>query len=144
MKKLLVLLVTVLALNLSSAQTEKTINTVSVLDTYFTHQTDKAGVVDVNLMYSTTKEGKNMSDSELRTVLVWANSVTQSMMKSRRSYIPFTFVVKYKWNKKGNHKYAIHVSYAGTNSYGGEVEGFQMYELNKKFKETFGSIMLRS
>ena len=62
MKKVALLATAVLALNLSSAQVEKTINTVSVSDTYFTYETDKAGVVEVNLQYSTTKEGENMSD----------------------------------------------------------------------------------
>tara|TARA_R110000764_G_C10838053_1_gene363704 strand:+ start:198 stop:629 length:432 start_codon:yes stop_codon:yes gene_type:complete len=142
MKKLVLVLVMV-ALTLG-INAQKITSTLTTDVNFIEYQTAKNGTVDVNFIYTDKVESETMTDEDLNTIVNYALSATQMTLKSRRSFIPLSMSVKYKFNKKGKHKYSVHLSYAATNSYGGEVEGFEMFSFNKKLKETMGSILLRT
>jgi len=115
-------------------------------DSYLTFKTAKGAVVDVDITYKTNnanKSGEKLDDETILKLINMANGIVPTMLKSRRSYIPFSYGITYKWHKKGKHKYAVAVSYEGTNSYGGSVEDIAFLEFNSKFKETAGSVMMR-
>lgn len=83
---------------------------------------------------------------DLLKMLQYTNSVTQSVLKSRRSFVPLSYSFKFKKNKKGKaskNKHSVWLTYEATNSYGAATEGFQQIEFNAKLKETAGSVMLR-
>ena len=143
MKKI-ILLAFILMFSVSFGQVTKTIFNVEITDTKFLVSTAKNGDVECTLSYETTTEGQNISNENLRTLLLSANELVKMRLKSSRSFVPLHYVVKYKYKANGNHKYAVHVKYAATNSYGGEVEGFEMIEFNKNFAETVGSALMRS
>ncbi len=139
MKQLTLLLIMFTCL--LQAQTDKT---VTINDDYFTYQTDKYGEVEVELIYKTTQEPNNIDEKTLQKLIGLTFHTTRLGLKSRRSFLPMNVVVKYKYHKKGKHKYSVTLTYGGTNSYGGEVEDILIIEYNKKLRETFGSALLRA
>ena len=140
MKKLIILLLFIPLISL--AQVQETFFS----EGYVTFKTAKGAVIDVDITYQTNnanKEGEKIDDETMLKLINMANAIVPTTLKSRRSYIPFTYGITFKWNKKGKHKYAVAVSYEATNSYGGSVEDTMFLEFNSKFKETAGSVMLR-
>jgi hypothetical protein len=113
---------------------------------YVTFKTPKGEIVDVDITYRTNsknKAGEVLDNETILKLIKMANAIVPTSLKSRRSYVPLTYGIVYKWNKKGKHKYGVNVSYEGTNSYGGAVEDMMLLEFNAKFKETAGSLMMR-
>ena len=113
---------------------------------YVTFKTPKGEIVDVDVTYRTNsknKAGELLDDETILKLIKMANAIVPTTLKSRRSYVPFTYGIVYKWHKKGKHKYGVNVIYEGTNSYGGSVEEISMLEFNSKFNETAGSVMMR-
>ena len=134
------LLVLFMCLNIN-AQTQET---VTIQDQYFEFVTGKNEPIDVELLYRSTDESNDITNEDLRKLIKIATQTAKIGLKSRRSFIPIQYDIKYKYNKKGKHRYSVNITYAATNSYGAEMEDIIMIEYNKKFRETFGSIMLRS
>ena len=113
---------------------------------YVTFKTPKGEIIDVDITYRTNsknKAGEKLDNETILKLIKMANAIVPTTLKSRRSYVPFSYGIVFKWNKKGKHKYGVNVSYEGTNSYGGSVEGMSLLEFNSKFKETAGSLMMR-
>ena len=141
MKKLLLLLLMFIPI-MSFGQVQETFFD----EGYVTFKTPKGEIVDVNITYRTNsknKAGEKLDEETMLKLINMANAIVPTTLKSRRSYLPFTYDIVYRWNKKGKHKYGVNVSYEGANSYGGSVEGIVLLEFNAKFKETAGSIMMR-
>lgn len=113
---------------------------------YVTFKTPKGEIVDVNINYRTTKQNKAgvvLDNETILELIKMANAIVPTSLKSRRSYVPLTYGIVYKWKKNGKHKYGVNVTYEGTNSYGGSVEDMMLLEFNHNLKETTGSIMMR-
>ena len=135
---------TVLLFMLTSILTAQTIDNVTSSDEYFTYQTDKYGEIEVELIYKSTDALNNISDEILQKIIKTTFKTAKYGLKSRRSFIPINTIVKYKYHKKGKHRYSVILTYGGTNTYGGEVEQIITIEYNKTLRETFGSAMLRA
>ena len=142
MRKLIVLAVMFIG-SITTAQELPTIENVTINDNVFTYKTTRGLNVECKLVYETKQQGENITDEQLRQLLILANNSVIPMLKNTSSFVPLSYLVKYKYNKNGKHKYAVHVLYLGTNSYGAEIETFTQLEFNSKMKETAGSLMLR-
>lgn len=139
MKKVLLVLVTVLAFNLSNAQVKEVFQE----ESYLTYDTSKYGQVDVTYSYDQKNEGDALDDETIKNLIGRAIELTKSTLKSRRSFVPITIMFKYVNHPKGNNRYKVTIWYEATNSYGGAVENVSFIEFNKKFRETVGSVMSR-
>ena len=140
MKRAILLLLLTVTISLSS----QSLQTLTIQDNIFEYQTDNNGIVNALIDYKSTNESIDISDEDLRTLLVLSTYITKSGLKSSRSFVPISYTVKYKHSKKGKHKYSVQVYYTGTNSYGGEMNSLIKLEFNSKFKETLGSVLMRS
>ncbi len=166
MKKILSVLVTILAFNLSNAQSispERLQNAVNLIngapliatnddrkviqptigESYYFFKTQKYGEVEVFFSYEQKNPGTEIDQAVMQSLIDVAMTTLSYSLKSRRSLVPLSVFFKYVNHPKGKHRYKVNISYEATNSYGGEVEGFHMMEFNKKFKETVGSVMAR-
>jgi len=139
MRKLVLVLVAVLAFNLSNAQVKNVFKESS----YLTYNTDKYGEVDVTYSYEQKNNGDALDDETIKRLIDEAISLTKSTLKSRRSFVPMTITFKYVNHPKGKNRYKVNIWYEATNSYGGAVESVSLIEFNKKFRETVGSLMSR-
>ena len=119
------------------------IQSIHLADGYAVYKTAKGGEIEPTLSYETKVEGEDIDEETITKLINMANNLIIPTLKSRRSYAPLGYQVKFKPKKNGKHKYSVWVSYAATNSYGGEVDGFEQIEFNHKFRETAGSVMLR-
>ena len=141
MKNLLTVLIVLLISTSSYAQIQE----IQIEDQYIVYKTAKEGEVEVSFTLRDTDPSEVVMDDLLK-MLQYTNSVTQSVLKSRRSFVPLSYSYKFKKNKKGKaskNKHSVWITYEATNSYGAATEGFQQIEFNAKLKETAGSVMLR-
>lgn len=149
MKKVLVLLVTVLALNLSSAQvTGYDLSEIKLETTDFVYKTDRN--LDVNVRIRITFKNDKydasalINEEELRGMLLYCMLAVKPILKSPSSYTPSLFLITIKPNSKGKHKYTVIHGYEATNSYGGfTAENVTITFKEDKKTETVGSVMLR-
>ena len=128
---------------LVSVTTFGQIKSIHIEDSYAVYKTSKNIDVEPSLVYETKVKGSNIDNETIIKLLRLTNAAIKTTLKSSRSFVPINYHVIFKPKKNKKHKYSVRINYAATNSYGGEVDGFETLEFNHKFRETVGSAMLR-
>lgn len=87
----------------------------------------------------------NMPDPEQVTKLVnTCNEWIMYSLKNKSSFKPLWYQINTRHRNNGKKLYTIYMEFLAKNSYGGEVEGKQTFELNDKLKLTTGWVLSNS